>query len=132
MRSRPISHRSLLAAAVVVIALGVGGGGGGGGHRFIVDDGAGISSQPTPTGALDAVMRSDVDRIESTVSSKSGSIARLILLLAAPLSGVALLQLLAASRRPSRAGGPPALTRLRRWVGLRAPPAPSQLVVLTF
>jgi hypothetical protein len=78
----------------------------------------------------DVVMRAEADRVETGLSRTVHGAARILLLFAAPLSGLALLLLLTPPRRSRTPGGPPALTRVRRWLVLRGPPSPL-LVSLT-
>jgi hypothetical protein len=114
---------TLVAAAIVVVALGVGGAQTGT-ARFRMADTAGAFRPPASVGTPDAIMRLETDRIEVTVSAATQWASRLLLLFAAPLSGLALLLLLTPPRLTRSRGGPPSLVRVRRWVGLRAPPAP--------
>jgi hypothetical protein len=129
MRPAPVRTRSVLAVVLVAVALGVGGGAPSGAHRLIVAESAGVSGGTAPAGALEAVLRTETDRAESALTGTSASGARLLVLLAAPLLGLAMLLILAARRPSLSPGGLPSLTRLRQWVGLRAPPS-SPLVSL--
>jgi hypothetical protein len=123
MQRRPFRAWSLLAVLVALVALGAGAGGGPAGPRLLPGDITGITNQTTSGGVLDAVLRAEADRVESVLSTKSTSTARLVLL-AAALAGVALLVLVAPRRRDVLLlDGAPLATRLRAWVGLRAPPS---------
>src|SRR4051794_5720141 len=123
MRLRPLRTWWWVAVLVAMVALGASGGTAAA-HLRLTDHGvAGVSDQAPAGSALEAVLRAESDRVESAATGKSGAIARLIVLLAAALAGVALLLVLAARRRGLAAAGVPSLARRRVRVGLRAPPS---------
>lgn len=124
MPRRPIRTWSLLAVLVALVALGAGGRTGGPSPRLLVGTVPGIASQTSPGGVLDAVLRTEADRVESAVSTTSSSTARLLEVLAVALTGIALLAHVAHRRRSVfLLLGAPLPARLRAWVGLRAPPS---------
>jgi hypothetical protein len=123
MRLRPLRTWWWVAVVVAVVALSAAGGTGPE-PLHVTDRGvAGVSSAAPASSALEAVLRAESDRAESAVTSKSGAIARLIVLLSAALVGIALLLVLAARRRALGVAGAPPLARQRVRVGLRAPPS---------
>jgi hypothetical protein len=123
MRLRPLRTWWWVAVVVAVVALSAAGGMGPA-PLHVTDRGvAGVSSDAPAGSALEAVLRAESDRAESAVTGKSGAIARLIVLLAAALVGIALLLVLAARRRALAVPGVPPLARRRVRVGLRAPPS---------
>lgn len=85
---------------------------------------AALTDQTSSGGVLEAVLRTEADRVDSVVSSKSGFTGRLLLLLAAALAGLALLPTLAAGPRRARlVDVAPQQALLRAWLGRRGPPS---------
>lgn len=117
-----------MAAAVVVLALGIGGSGRATPTRLALLDATGVTGHTLSSGSLDVVLRTEADRLDGVVAGKVGS-TRLLLLLAAPFLGLALVLLFPAFRPRRAAASPFPVARLRRSVGLRAPPS-SLLVAL--
>jgi len=118
----------LLAVVVAFMAVGAAAGSAGTAPH-VSGDVAALTDQASSGGTLEAVLRTEADRVESVLPSKSPSAGRLLVLLAVALIGLTLLPNLAARRlRALLVGTAPQPARLRAWVGLRAPP--SSLLVL--
>lgn len=113
----------MLAVLVAFVAVGAAAGSAGtaphvGGHV------AALTDQTSSGGVLEAVLRTEAERVDSLLSSKSGSTGRLLLLLSVAVAGLALLPDLAAGRRGARlVEAAPQQALLRAWLGLRAPPS---------
>lgn len=124
MARRPIRTWCLLAVVVAFVAVGAAAGSGGTASH-LSGDVAGITNRTSSGGVLEAVLRTQADRVETILSSKSAAAARLLLLLAATLAGLAVLPGLAFARRGTRLVESAAQgARLRAWLSLRAPPSP--------
>lgn len=122
MARRPIRTWCLLAVVVAFLAVGAAAGAGGTASH-LSGDVAGTTSRTSSGGVLEAVLRTEADRVETILSSKSAE-GRLLVLLAAALAGLALLPDLAVGRGGARVvESAPQGARLRAWLGLRAPPS---------
>jgi hypothetical protein len=86
-------------------------------------DEASLSQAAPWPGALHAMLRPTVDGVENAIQGQKASGGRLLLLLAWPLYGLGLFQLLRTSRPPVGSGVRPSVARIRRWLSLRAPPS---------
>lgn len=113
----------LLVVIVAFVAVGAAAGSAGtashvGGHV------AALTDQASSGGVLEAVLRTEADRVDSVLASKSAFTGRLLLLLSVAVAGLALLSDLAAGRRGARlVEAPPQRALLRAWLGLRGPPS---------
>ena len=123
MARRPLRTWWLLAVVVAFVAVGAAAGSGGTASH-LRGDVAGLTNRTSSGGVLEAVLRTEADRVETVLSSKSAAAGRLLLLLAATLAGLALLADFGPGRRSSRLiESAPQGARLRAWLGLRAPPS---------
>jgi hypothetical protein len=85
-------------------------------------DGASLSQPARWPGALQAILRPNLDAVESTIQSQKPFGTRLLILLAWSFSALGLFELARAPRPPLAPGPRPSVVRLRRWLSLRAPP----------
>lgn len=122
MGRRPLRTWCLLAVVVAFVAVGAAAAGGTASH--VRGSVAEITKPTSSGGALEAVLRTEADRVETVLPSKSGAAARLLLLLALALAGLALFLDVVPGRRGGRLIEiAPERARLRAWLGLRAPPS---------